>query len=82
MDTHFGRFRMLALRTMAGDEVKDDVINATSSLKRSSMTSCMCVCLYDHNQICTEEAALKHFVPSFVSPSHFNAHVVKCFALV
>ena len=51
MDTNFGRFKMLALRTMAGDEVKDDVNNATSSFKRSSMTFCMCVCLYDHNQL-------------------------------
>ena len=82
MDTNFGRFRMLALRAMAGDEVKDDVNNATSYLKRNSMTFCISVCLYDHNQICTEETALKHFVPSFVSPSHFNANVVKCFALV
>ena len=82
MDTNFGRFRMLALRTTAGVEVKDDVNNATLSLKRSSMTFCMCVCLYDYNQICTEETALKHFVPSFVSPSHFNTHLVKCFTLV
>ena len=52
MDTNFGRFKMLALRTMAGDEVKDDVNNATSFFKRSSMTFCMCVCLYDHNQLC------------------------------
>ena len=51
MDTNFGRFKMLALRTMAGDEAKDDVNNATSSFKRSSMTFCMCVCLYDHNQL-------------------------------
>ena len=53
MDTEFGRFKMLALRTMAG-EVKDDVNNATSSFKRSSMTFCMYVCLYDHNQLCLE----------------------------
>ena len=52
MDTNFGRFKMLALRNMAGDEVKDDVNNAKSSFKRSSMTFCMCVCLYDHNQLC------------------------------
>ena len=49
MDTNFGRFKMLALRTLAGEEVKDDVNNATSSFKRSSMTFGMCVCLYDHN---------------------------------
>ena len=54
MDTNFGRFKMLALRTMAGDEVKDDVNNAMSSFKGSSMTFCMCVCLYDHNQLCIE----------------------------
>ena len=54
MDTNFGRFKMLALRTMAGDEVKYDVNNAASSFKRSSMTFCMCVCLYDLNQICIE----------------------------
>ena len=28
---------------MAGDELKDDVNNATSSFKMSSMTFCMCV---------------------------------------
>ena len=50
----FRRFKMLALRTMAGDELKDGVNNATSSLKRSSMTFCMCVCLYDRNQLCIE----------------------------
>ena len=49
MNTNFGRFKMLALRTMAGDELKDDVNNATSSFKRSSMTFCTCVCLYDRN---------------------------------
>ena len=35
MDTHFGRFKMLALRRMAWDELKFDVNNATSFLKRS-----------------------------------------------
>ena len=54
MDTNFGRFKMLALWTMAGDEVKDDVNNATSSFKGSLMTFCMCVYLYDHNQRCIE----------------------------
>ena len=43
METNFGRFKMLAFRTMAGDEVKDDVNNATSSFKRSSMTFCIYV---------------------------------------
>ena len=55
MNTNFGRFKMLELRTMAGDELKDDVNNATSSFKRSSMTFCMCVCLYDRNQLCIEQ---------------------------
>ena len=46
MNTNFRRFKMLALRTMSGDELIDDVNNATSSFKRSSMTICICVCLY------------------------------------
>ena len=55
MGPNFGRFKLLALRTMAGgDEVKDDVNNTTSSFKRNSMTICMCVCLFDHNQLCRE----------------------------
>ena len=54
MNTNFGTSKMLALRTMAGDEFKDDVNNATSYFKRSSMTFCMCVCLYDRNQLCIE----------------------------
>ena len=54
MNTNFRRFKMLALRTMAGDELKDGVNNATSFFKRSSMTFCMCVCLYDRNQLCIE----------------------------
>ena len=54
MNTNLGRFKMLALSTMAGVELKDDVNNATSSFKRSLMTFCMCVCLYDRNQLCIE----------------------------
>ena len=54
MNTNVERFKMLALQTMAGDELKDDVNNATSSYKRSSMTFCMCICLYDRNQLCIE----------------------------
>ena len=54
MDTNFGRFKMLALQAMAGDKFKDDVNNAMSSFTRSSMTFCMCVCLYYHNQLCIE----------------------------
>ena len=55
MDTNFGRFRMLTLRTMAGVELTDDVNNATSSFKRRSMTFCMRVGLYDLNQHCIEQ---------------------------
>ena len=47
MNTNFRRFKMLALRTMVGDELKDEVNNATSSFKRSSMTFCICFCLSD-----------------------------------
>ena len=50
MDTNIGRFIMLALQTMAGDGLKDDVKNATSFFKRSSMMFCMCVGLDDRNQ--------------------------------
>ena len=45
---------MLALRTMAGDELKDDVNNATSSFKRSSITFLVYVGLHDPNQHCIE----------------------------
>ena len=54
MDTNIGGFRMLALRTMASDALTDDVNNATSSFKRSSMTFCMRVGLYDLNKHCIE----------------------------
>ena len=54
MNKNFRRFKMLALRTMAGDDLEDDVNNATSSFKRSSMTFRTCVCLYDRNQHCIE----------------------------
>ena len=33
MYTNFGRFKMLALRMMAGDALKDDVNDATSFLQ-------------------------------------------------
>ena len=52
-ECRYRRF-LIALRTMAGDEVKDDVNTGTSSFKRSSMMFCTCVCLYDHNQLCIE----------------------------
>ena len=47
MDTDFGRFKMLALHTMAGDELKDDVSSTTPFLKISLMMFCMCVGLND-----------------------------------
>ena len=50
MGANFGRFKMLALLTMTGEELKDDANNAASYFKRSSMTFCMCVGLYDGNQ--------------------------------
>ena len=40
MNTHFRRFKMLALRTMAGDALKDDV-NDTTSIFKGLMTFCM-----------------------------------------
>ena len=51
MNTNFGRFKMIALRTMAGNELKDDVNNATSSFKRRSMTffACVFVCTTEIN---------------------------------
>ena len=52
MDTNDGRFKMLALRIMAGDELKYDVDNATSICRRSSMTVCITVGLNDHNKHC------------------------------
>ena len=54
MDTNIGRFKIRALRNMAGDDLQDDVNNAASFSKRSSMTFCMCVGLYDWNQRCIE----------------------------
>ena len=39
---NFRRFTMLALRTMAGDGLKDDVKDITSFFKRSSLTRCIC----------------------------------------
>ena len=54
MDTNLGRFKMLALRTMAGDELKDDVNNATALFKRSPMTVFTCVGLYNRSHHCIE----------------------------
>ena len=52
METNFGRFKMLALQTLAGEELKNDVNNAMLFFKSSSMTFCICVGLYDRNHHC------------------------------
>ena len=54
MDTYFKRFKMLALRKMAGDLLKDDVNDATSCFEKILMMFCVCVGLYDGNQHCVE----------------------------
>ena len=41
---------MLALRTTVGDALKDDINNATSLLKRSLMTFCICVGVYMYHR--------------------------------
>ena len=70
---------------MAGDELIDDVNNATSSFRRCSMTfSYVCGFLRPKSTLYRTLGLqkLKHFVPSFIRPSVFDAYVVKCFALV
>ena len=54
MNTHFRRFKTLALRTMADDAFKVDVNDATSIFLRIFMTFCMCLSLYDGNKHCVE----------------------------
>ena len=54
MIAHFRRFKMLALRPMTGDALKDGVNDATSLFKRVLMTFCMCVGLYDDKQHCVD----------------------------
>ena len=54
MDTNFRRFKTLALRTMAGDALKVDVNDATSSFLKIYLTFCMCVSLYDGNKHCVQ----------------------------
>ena len=62
---------MLALRTMAGDVLKDDVNDATSYFRGFYMTFNMIVGLYDGTQHhVTAELAIKHFTSSFVEPRH------------
>ena len=51
MSTNFRRFKMLALRTMAGEALKDEVNDATSFVKRNLMTICVCVGLYDEKSV-------------------------------
>ena len=48
---------MLALRTMAGDALKDDV-----NFLRILVTFCMCVGLYYGNQHCVEQPQLNIYV--------------------
>ena len=54
MNTQFRRLKMLTLRTMAGDALKDYVNDVTSLVYKNLMTFCMCVGLYDGNQHCVE----------------------------
>ena len=54
MNTNFRRFKMLALRTMAGDALKVDVKDVTLIFQRIFMTFCMYVGLYDGNKHCVE----------------------------
>ena len=58
LNTNFRRFKMLALRTMAGDALKDDVI----FFLRILVTFCMCVGLYYGNQHCVEQPQLNIYV--------------------
>ena len=58
MDTNFGKFKMLAFRFIAGNELKDYANNATLSFKTSSMTLCMCVGLYDLYHNCIKKLGL------------------------
>ena len=73
MNTHVRIFKMLALRTMAGNELKDDINNATSLFKRSSMTFCTCVGLYDRNHHGTDYLDCSNFVPEFYQTKPFRS---------
>ena len=68
---------MLAFRTMSCDGLKDDVNNATSFCKRSSITLCKFVV-----GTRTTETASTHFVSTFVRPSHFGVYKETLFAFV
>ena len=63
MTTHFGRFRMLVLLTMVGDELK--MLSIKSLFKRSSMTFCMCVGSFDRKQDCIEHK-FQHLICFFL----------------
>ena len=54
MNTNFRRFKTLALPTMAGDALKVEINDETSSFWRICMTFCICVSLYDGNKHCVE----------------------------
>ena len=54
MNSNFRRFKTLALRTMAGGALEVDVNDATSNFKRTCMTFCMFLNLYDGNEQCVE----------------------------
>ena len=86
MDTNFERLKMLALRTLAGDELKNDINNATSFLRGIRCRFVyVVVCTAEINIVknsWTVELALEHFMTRIVRPSHFDAYIVKCFALV
>ena len=50
MDTNFGRSKMLALRTVVDDELKDDVNNATSFYRGARRRfACVWVCTTEIN---------------------------------
>ena len=68
MDTNFGRFKMLALRTMAGDELKYGLI-----FKVSSMMFRTCGFVLQKSEKFRILGLLK---------LHFVASLSKCFALV
>ena len=52
VDTKCGRFKLLALRTMAGDKLEYDVNSAISCCNRSSIKFFMSLGSYDRNQHC------------------------------
>ena len=62
---------------MVYDKHKDDVSNRTSFVKRSFMTFCMCVALYDRNEHYIEESSPSSPVRQVRrAPDHFLAEYV------